>query len=96
MVLKETIKKMHGMLSSMKKDLEKAEKGNRAASQRVRTGSVKFSKVSKIFRKESVAAEKKGGKKMAKKKVAKKKPCARKPCKGKTKKTSKKSKRKKK
>lgn len=87
MALKDTIKKMHEMLESMKKDLIKAEKDNRAASQRVRTGSIKFSKIAKIFRKESVAAGKKVGKKVAVKKVFKKKAV-----KGKTKKTSRKSK----
>lgn len=74
MALKDTIKKMEGMLMDLAMDLRKAsEKGNRAASQRVRTGTIKFAKLSKQFRKESVAADKKGGGKKKSKKTARKK-----------------------
>lgn len=59
MPLCHTIVQIRKLLSDMQKDLVKAEKGNRAAAQRVRTGSVLFSKVAKSYRKESVAAEKK-------------------------------------
>jgi hypothetical protein len=57
------------LLLELSCDLEKAAGGNRAAAQRVRTGSIKFTKISKAFRKESVAAEKgtKKGKKAPKK-----------------------------
>ena len=79
MVLKDTVNHMVGLLGSIQRDLSKAVNGNKAASQRVRTGSIKLEKVAKMYRKESVAAEKKmkrPAKKAAKKaakKVAKKK-----------------------
>jgi len=76
MALKDTIKQMHHLLAAISKDLVKAErKKNKAASQRVRTGSIKLAKVAKKYRKESVAEEKKGGKKKkaVKRKVGKKK-----------------------
>lgn len=86
MALKDTVKKMERMLMDLAVDLKKAsEKGNRAASQRVRTGTIKFAKLSKQYRKESVAADKKGSgtklkkaKKTTRKKVAKKKTTKRK------------------
>jgi hypothetical protein len=65
MALKDTTNQMRQLLIALSHDLEKAVEGNRAAAQRVRTGSVKLAKVSKTFRKESVAAEK--GTKKAKK-----------------------------
>jgi len=71
MTLKDTIKRMHIMLEHLAKDLKKAsEKGIKAASQRVRTDSIKFAKLSKLYRKESIASER-GGRK--RKKVTKRK-----------------------
>jgi len=70
MALKDTMNKMNAMLCELCGDLEKAAEGNRAASQRVRTGSIKFAKMAKIYRKESIAAEKGGG---GKRKAAKSK-----------------------
>ncbi len=67
-MMKDTIKSMHHVLDAMKKDLQKAERGNKTASQRVRTGSIKFAKIAKTYRKESVEAEKKASKKPLKKK----------------------------
>jgi hypothetical protein len=70
------MKHMLGVLSS---DLGKTEGGNKAASQRVRTGTIKFEKLAKVFRKESIAFEKRGGmKKKAAKKTASKKKTVRK------------------
>ncbi|MBS0603404.1 MAG: histone [Verrucomicrobia bacterium] len=68
MALKDTINQVRQLLIELSHDLEKAAEGNRAAAQRVRTGSIKFAKVSKLFRKESVDAEKgtKKGKKTGK------------------------------
>ncbi|MDN3509077.1 MAG: hypothetical protein P0S93_03535 [Candidatus Neptunochlamydia sp.] len=55
-------------------DLRKtSEKGNKAPSQRVRTGTVKFEKLAKQYRKESIAADKKGGKKRKSKQTTRKK-----------------------
>jgi len=63
MALKETISVMRQHLSELFHNLEKAAEGNRAAAQRVRTETIKFAKTAKIFRKESVDAEK-GNKKI--------------------------------
>lgn len=67
MALKDTIKHMRELLSGIANDLEKADGGNKAASQRVRTGTVKLEKVAKHYRKESIKTEKssKGPKKTA-------------------------------
>ncbi|MBS4165142.1 Uncharacterized protein NEOC65_000189 [Neochlamydia sp. AcF65] len=75
MALKDTVKNLRDLLQNITNDLEKAEKGNKAASQRVRTGTVKLEKVSKLYRKESIKSEKttKGTKKTAKKVTAPKK-----------------------
>lgn len=51
---------MHHLLAAVTKDLTKVSNGNKAAAQRVRTGTIKLEKISKLFRKESVAAEKSG------------------------------------
>ena len=68
MGLKETIESMKTHLHQISRDLDKGTNGNKAASQRVRTGTIKLDKVAKKYRKESVAFEKKGGKKKAPKK----------------------------
>lgn len=59
MSIKEIYKQMKELLTHIVTDLEKSENGNKAASQRVRTGTVKLEKVGKVFRKESIAFEKK-------------------------------------
>ncbi len=68
MSLKDTFKKLRDLLTNITADLDKSENGNKAASQRVRTGTVKVEKVAKMFRKESIANEKttKGQKKPSK------------------------------
>lgn len=58
MALKETIKHMRELLSQIETDLVKAEGGNKAASQRVRTGTVSLEKLAKVYRKESIHSEK--------------------------------------
>lgn len=58
MALKETIKHMRELLSHIEMDLVKAEGGNKAASQRVRTGTVALEKLAKVYRKESIQSEK--------------------------------------
>ncbi|MEG1542556.1 MAG: hypothetical protein RRZ67_00945 [Victivallaceae bacterium] len=85
MALKDTFKLMKHLLDSLQKDLAKAETGNKAASQRVRTLSIKFEKTAKIYRKESIKSEKSGSlKKAAKtKKMDKKTPTSKKVCCGK-------------
>lgn len=65
MGLKETTTAMMKLLDDISKNLHKAGGGNKAASQRVRTGTIKMEKVAKLYRKESVAAEKKSGGKRA-------------------------------
>lgn len=78
MALKDTVKKLGEMLEALAKDLPKASTGNKAASQRVRTGTIKLEKVAKLFRKESVASSKGKKKAPAKKKAAVKKAPAKK------------------
>jgi hypothetical protein len=75
MGLKETTQTMRKLLDEICTDLDKAEAGNKAAAQRVRTCSIKFAKASKVYRKESIGAEKKSTKapKKAVKAPAKKK-----------------------
>jgi Histone H1-like protein Hc1 len=58
MALKDTMKHMKDLLSHITQDLEKADGGNKAASQRVRTGTVKLEKIAKLYRKESIKTEK--------------------------------------
>jgi hypothetical protein len=60
MALKETMNHINHLLAQVNKDLMKVERGNKAAAQRVRTGTIKLEKIAKLFRKESIAAEKKG------------------------------------
>ena len=60
MALKETMTDMERILGQLIRDLTKAGRGNKAASQRVRTGTIKLEKVAKKFRKDSVSAEKTG------------------------------------
>lgn len=59
MSIKDTYKRLRDLLGNITADLDKSENGNKAASQRVRTGTVKLEKVAKGFRKESIAHEKK-------------------------------------
>ena len=78
MALKDTFKELKELLLHITTDLEKSEKGNKAASQRVRTGTVKLEKVAKKYRKESISFEKKNKspKKAPAKKAAKPKAVA--------------------
>jgi hypothetical protein len=59
MALKDTVHTMKKLLHDIAHDIQKAEGGNKAASQRVRTHSIKLEKTAKLYRKESIAAEKK-------------------------------------
>lgn len=60
MSLQDTIKDVRGCLAALVIDLEKAAGGNKAASQRVRTGTIKLEKIAKKYRKDSIKAEKSG------------------------------------
>lgn len=70
------VKYMQNLLSGITVDLEKSTKGNKAASQRVRTGTVKLEKVAKLYRKESIKSEKGQTKSKGKRKAAAAKPKA--------------------
>lgn len=59
MAIKETTASIKKLLSHISHDIEKAEKGNKAASQRVRTNTVRLEKLAKLYRKESIAFDKK-------------------------------------
>jgi hypothetical protein len=61
MSLKETSMHLMKLLETCVKDLQKANTGNKAAAQRVRTGTIRLEKCAKGYRKESIATEKKGG-----------------------------------
>lgn len=72
MALQSTIAQMKDLLGNITQDLQKAENGNKAASQRVRTMTVRMEKVAKNYRKESISSEKQNkGRKPAKKMAAK-------------------------
>ncbi len=60
MSLHETMNELDRLLANLTKDLVKAFRGNKTAAQRVRTGTIHLEKVAKVFRRESVAAEKTG------------------------------------
>lgn len=68
MALTNTMGKLENLLTSITKDLTKVARGNKAAAQRVRVGTIHLEKVGKLFRKESVAAEKAPKKKPKKRK----------------------------
>ena len=70
MSLNETMNQLSALLMTVTKDLGKVHRGNKAAAQRVRVGTIKLEKIAKRFRKESVDAEKSG--KMKRKPPAKK------------------------
>lgn len=59
MGLKETVIHLRQILTNMHRDLDKAGRGNCTAAQRVRTNSIKFAKIAKTYRKESMAEQKK-------------------------------------
>ena len=72
MAFHDTVKEIRSLLAGLTIDIEKAANGNKAASQRVRTGTIKLEKAAKRYRKESVKMEKnivKRGKKAPKAKV---------------------------
>lgn len=83
MALHGTVSNLKDLLGKISADIHKAEGGNKAAAQRVRTMTVRFEKVAKTYRKESISSEKhtKGSKKPAKKAApkAKAKSAAKKP-----------------
>jgi len=82
MALKNTVHEMNKLLNAITHDLGKAEHGNKAASQRVRTGTIRLEKVAKMFRKESIAEEKRNpGRKKAKSAAPKAKKAANRPSK---------------
>lgn len=76
MVFKDIVKDMRDILSHIQTDLHKAEGGNKAASQRVRTGTVKLEKIAKRYRKESIGTEKGAKSKRPAKKAVKAKAAA--------------------
>ncbi|MCX6987681.1 MAG: hypothetical protein NT065_05965 [Chlamydiae bacterium] len=59
MAFKETVQNMKQLLADLSRDLDKGFLGNKAALQRVRVNSILFEKTSKVFRKESLALQKK-------------------------------------
>jgi len=66
MALKTTIEHMKKLLLVISHDLEKSGRGNKVAAQRVRTSTIKFAKIAKQYRKESVREGKKSSKRKTK------------------------------
>jgi len=60
MALNETIRNLKNLLCNVSQDIERTENGNKAAAQRVRTGTIRLEKIAKHFRKESIQADKTG------------------------------------
>ena len=60
MAISTTIKQLKQLLDGLTSDLDKAISGNKAASQRVRTGTIRLEKIARLFRKESLVAERTG------------------------------------
>ena len=71
MALADITGKLENILTGLTKDLNKVGRGNKSAAQRVRVGTIKLEKIAKIFRKESVDAEKAALKKIKKAKKKK-------------------------
>lgn len=71
MTLKETMHQLDLLLMNVVKDLMKVHRGNKSAAQRVRVDTIKLERVAKVFRRESLAAERGG--RMRKLKVRSKK-----------------------
>lgn len=80
MAMKDTIAKLRAIATDLNYEFEKALEGNKSAAQRARAHTLQFAKLAKIYRKESIAAFKKGGAKKggAKRKAPGKKKSARK------------------
>ncbi len=91
MALHDTINSLRELLNNIVQDLEKAANGNKAASQRVRTGTVRLEKIAKAYRKESINSEKepKSSKRGGTAKKASSAPASKKPAAKPTVKTSK-------
>jgi cobalamin biosynthesis Mg chelatase CobN len=62
-----TVKELRAQLAQVTQDLEKSVLGNKAAAQRVRTGTVRLEKIAKQYRKESILDEKKSASHSSKK-----------------------------
>ena len=73
MGLKETGRGLCALLQQIAHDLTRADVGNKAAAQRVRTATIRFEKLAKMYRKESVQAAKSGELKRVKASAKKKK-----------------------
>ena len=68
----QTTEELAELLAQLLEDVPKAMKGNKTAAQRIRTNSVKFSKLAKIWRKESLDQERKKSQKKKKSSTKKK------------------------
>lgn len=63
MSFQKTTETLVELCETLLKDVPKALKGNKSAAQRIRTGTIKISKISKMWRKESLEQERKQMKK---------------------------------
>ena len=58
MPLSDVVDQLTHLLQSISRDIPKVVRGNKTAAQRVRTATIRLEKVGKLFRKESLRAEK--------------------------------------
>ena len=68
MSLTDSMQQLGCLFSNLSKDLSKVQRGNKAAAQRVRVGTIKLERIAKLFRKESLTAEKRDAFKKKRKK----------------------------
>ncbi|MBI3508383.1 MAG: hypothetical protein HY069_01925 [Chlamydiia bacterium] len=64
----DSIHYLNTLLTNLSRDMLKVQRGNKAAAQRVRVGTIRLEKVARDFRRESLTAEKRGTFKKKKKK----------------------------
>ena len=73
MALQDTLHDLQLLVTAVAKDLGKVSRGNRSAAQRVRVGTISLQKVGKLFRKESLQAERRSSPKRLRRKARKQK-----------------------
>ncbi len=73
MALQDTLHHLQLLIEAVAKDLKKVSRGNRSAAQRVRVGTISLQKVGRLFRKESLHAERRSNPKRLRRRARKQK-----------------------
>ncbi len=73
MALQDTLQRLQLLIEAVAKDLSKVSRGNRSAAQRVRVGTILLQKVGRLFRKESLHAERRSSPKRLRRRARKQK-----------------------